>query len=102
MLKSLTRLAATSSWVESGLEATKHEVGAAGLEGPGQVGRLGRHVQAGRHPQARQRLLALEPLLESAEDGHVPLRPEDALEADARQGQILHVTSNDGRQGDLS
>ena len=38
------------------------EVGAAGLERAGQVGRLGRHVQAGRHPHARQRLLRLEPL----------------------------------------
>ena len=76
----------------------QHEVGAAGLEGPGQVGRLGRHVQAGRHPEAGQRLLDLEPLADRAEHGHVPLRPEDPLVADAGQGQILHVTRNHGRQ----
>ncbi len=76
----------------------EHEVGAAGLEGPGQVGRLGGDVQAGRHPQARQRLLVREPLADGPQDGHVPLGPHDPLVADARQRQILHVTRYDGCQ----
>ena len=40
----------------------EQEIGASGLEGPRQVGRLGGDVQAGRHPHAGQRLLVREPL----------------------------------------
>ena len=69
----------------------EHQVGPAGHEGPGQVGRLGRDVQAGRHPQARQRLLGLEPLADRPEHGHVALGPDDPLMAEGRQRQVLHV-----------
>ena len=57
MPKSCTRLAATSSWVESGFERAEDEISAAGLQGDGQVGRLGRDVQAGRHAEALERLV---------------------------------------------
>ena len=74
----------------------EHEVGAAGDEGPGEVGRLGRDVQAGRHPQAGQRLLDLEPLADRPEHGHVALGPDDPLVADRGQAQVFDIAGNRG------
>ena len=85
MPKSCTRLAATSSWVLSGLEAIRHEVGAAGLEGAGQVGGLGGDVQAGRHAQAGERLLLGEAFADAGQDRHVAVGPEDAFLAVRRR-----------------
>ena len=56
-------------------------VGAAGLERPHQVGRLGGHVQAGADAEAGERSLALEPLADQAQDRHLPLRPFDPADA---------------------
>src|SRR5262249_16450455 len=114
VLKSWTRLPAPPAWgrggwlgrsKRAGPTATGGRVGgggqgggAAGQEGPGQVGRLGRHMQAGRHPEARQRLLLLEPLADRPEDRHVPLGPENPTITGLGQSEVLHIRRNDGRQ----
>jgi hypothetical protein len=75
------------------------QVRTAGDQGPGEVGGLGRHVQTGRHPQAGQRLLGVEPLADRAEHGHVSLRPDDPLVADTGQRQVFHVSlDRDGQE----
>ena len=79
-----------------GIGRAEHQVGAAGLERAGQVGRLGRHVQAGRHPHAGQRLLGREPLADGPQHGHVALGPLDSLLAQGGQREVFHVPF-DGR-----
>jgi hypothetical protein len=55
----------------------QHDVRAARLQRPHQVGGLGRHVQAGGDAVAAQRLLALEALPDLGEHGHLPVCPFD-------------------------
>ena len=89
---SATSAAATSSLVESGLRRGQDDLGAAGLERPHQVGRLGRDVEAGADAQAVERPLALEPLADQAQDGHLalrPLDPADALGGEAEVGDVV-------------
>ena len=59
----------------------QHHVGAAGLQGAGQVRGLGRHVQAGGDAVAGERLLALEALADRGQHRHVAVGPLDAAHA---------------------
>ena len=45
------------------------------LQGPHQVGRLARYMQAGRDAQVFERLLLLEALADLAQDRHLKFRP---------------------------
>ncbi len=69
---------------------------AAGLERAHQVGGLGRDVQAGADAQAGERTLALEPLADEAQDGHLALRPLDPSDPLGGETEVRHVV---GRQG---
>ena len=79
-----------------GVRRAKQQVGAAGLERPGQVGRLGGDVQAGRHPHAGQRLIPGEALADRPQDRHVPFGPLHALAAGLGQRQILDIPTRPG------
>ena len=88
---SATSAAATSSLVDSGFEAARYDLGAAGLERPHQVRGLGRDVEARADAQPVERPLALEALADEAQDGHLPLRPLDAADALGREAEIGDV-----------
>ncbi len=70
----------------------QHEVSAASLEGAGEVGGLGGHVQAGRQAQPGERFFLLEALADAGQHGHVAVGPEDAFLARRRQVGVLDVT----------
>ena len=76
----------------------QQQIGASGLERLGQVGGLGRDVQAGRHPHSGQRLFLLEPLANRPQDGHVALGPLDSLSPGFSQRQVFHVPFAGGMQ----
>ena len=69
------------------------DVRAARVERAREVRRLRRHVQAGRDPVPRQRLLALEALADRGEHRHLPVRPGDPPDAFRGERQVLHVVS---------
>ena len=65
---------------------------AAGLERAHQVRRLGRDVEARADAQAVERPVALEPLADQAQDGHLalgPLDPADALGGESEVGDVV-------------
>ena len=69
----------------------EHDLRAAGLERAHEVGRLGRDVQAGADAQAVERPLALEPLADEAQDGHLALGPLDAADALGGEAEVGDV-----------
>ena len=73
------------------VRCAQKQIGPAGLERLGQVGGLGRDVQAGRHPHSGQRFLLLEALANRPQNGHVPLGPVDSLSPGFSQRQIFHI-----------
>ena len=75
------------------VRGAEHDVRAAGLERPRQVGGLGRDVQAGRDAVAGQRLLALEALADRGEHRHLPVGPRDPADALGGEGQVLDVVA---------
>ena len=80
----------------------ERDFGAAGLEGPHQVGGLGGDVEAGRDPDPLEGLLALEPLADQAEDGHLALGPFDApnaLGGEAEVGDVVGGQRGFGHRG---
>ena len=96
---SATSAAATSSLVDSGLEAARYDLRAAGLEGPHQVRGLGRHVEAGPDAQALERPLALEALADEAQDRHLPLGPLDPPDALGREAEVGDVVGGQAAVG---
>ena len=75
----------------------EHDVGAAGLERPHEVGRLGRDVEARPDAQAGERALALEALADEAQDGHLALGPFDAADALGGEAEVGDVVG--GQRG---
>ena len=73
----------------------QHEVGAAGLEGAGEVGGLGGDVQAGRHAQAVERLFLGEALADAGQHRHVAVGPEDALLAAGGELGVFDVVAGE-------
>jgi hypothetical protein len=92
MSYSSTSAAATSSCVESGLDAN-HGVGAARPERAHEVRRLGGHVETRGNAHPRERLLPLEPLADRGEHRHLAVGPLDPALALGGEGEILHVVS---------
>ena len=72
----------------------EHDLGAAGLERAHQVGGLGRDVEARPDAQAVERPLALEPLADEAQDGHLALRPFDAPDALGGEAEVGDVVGD--------
>ena len=64
--------AATSSWVDRGLQPVRCTVGPALPQHQAQVGGLGLQVDGHRHPQAGEGLLLLEAGLNAAQAGMSP------------------------------
>ena len=75
------------------VRGAEDDVGAARLQRAGEVRRLGRDVEAGRDAEPGKRLLALEPLADRREHGHLPVGPLDPPHAFGGERQILHVVS---------
>ena len=73
------------------IRGTECDVGAASLERDHQVGRLGRHVQAGTHPYPGQRPLGGEPLADLPQDRHRTLGPFRPRTARVRESERLHI-----------
>ena len=71
-------------------------LGAAGREGPHQVGGLGGDVEACADAQAREGLLALEPRADQAQHGHLALGPLDAPDALLGEREVGHVMRDVG------
>ena len=94
---SATSAAATSSWVESGLEATRVTSAPPALQRAHEVGGLGGDVQAGADAQARERPLPLEALADEAQDRHLPLRPLDATNTFIHETEVGDVVGRIGR-----
>ena len=69
----------------------EHDLRAARLERPHQVGGLGRDVEARADAQAVERPVALEPLADEAQDGHLALGPFDAADAFGREAEVGDV-----------
>ena len=67
------------------------DLGAAGLERPHQVGRLGGDVEAGADAQPVERALALEALADQAQDGHLALGPFDPADALGGEAEVRDV-----------
>ncbi len=65
-------------------------------EGPHQVRGLGGDVEAGADPDTREGLLALEPLADQAQDGHLPLGPLDAAHALVDKREVGHIVRDMG------
>ena len=72
------------------------DLGAAGLERPHQVRGLGGDVEARPDAQAGEGLLALEPLADQAQDGHLALGPLDAADALLGEREVRHVVRDVG------
>src|ERR1035437_5379529 len=82
----------------SGVVLSRERVGGAqdhvrpaGLEGPDEVCRLSGDMQASGDAPAGQRLLALEPLSDQSQNGHLALGPLDAALALAGKAKIRDV-----------
>ena len=75
----------------------QHDLGATGLERPHEVGGLGRDVQARADAQPLERPVALEPLADEAQDGHLALGPFDAADAFGREAEVGDVMGGQGR-----
>ncbi len=69
-----------------------------GLQGLEEVRGLGGHVQAGSDHEARERPLALEPLADRSQHGHVPVGPGDPLASEAGKARVGYV-GGDGSTG---
>ena len=80
----------------------EHDVGTSGLEGPHQVRRLARDVQARRDAVAGKRLLALEPIADRGQHRHLPVGPLDPVQAFGRKRHVLHIKSPRRRHYSLS
>ena len=77
----------------------EHDLRAAGLERAHQVGRLGRDVEARPDAQAVERPLALEPLADEAQDGHLALGPLDAADALGGEAEVGDVVGGQAAVG---
>ena len=84
------------------VRGAEHDVGTSGLEGPHQVRRLARDVQAGRDAVAGERLLALEPIADRGQHRHLPVGPLDPAQAFGRKRHVLHIESPRRRHNSLS
>ncbi len=69
----------------------QEDVGAPRLQGAGQVGGLGGHVQARRDAQARERALGREALADRSEDRHLPICPLHPHDAVGREAQVVDI-----------
>ncbi len=69
----------------------EHDVGAAVLEGDGQVRRLGGDVEAGRQAQARPAASRGEALADQLEDRHLRAGPLHLEQAAIGQADVLNV-----------
>ena len=69
----------------------ERHVRSARRERPHEVGRLGRHVEAGGDAQALERPLAREALADEPQDRHLPLGPFDAADAFVGEAQVGDV-----------
>ena len=102
---SATSAAATSSWVESGFEAARDDLGAARLEGAHQVGGLGGDVEAGAdrgRPRAAARARTARGSSRRtgiSRSAHVD--PSDALGGEAEVGDVVgrRRATVDGHRG---
>jgi hypothetical protein len=70
---------------------TQGDLGAAGLQGAHQVGRLGGDVQAGRDLQAREGLLLLEAGPDLTQHRHVAVGPLDAQPTLVGEAEVMDV-----------
>ena len=75
------------------IRRAEDDVGAARLQRPHEVRRLGRDVEAGGDAIAGERLLALEALADRREHRHLPVGPLDPPLALRREGEIFHVVA---------
>ena len=91
-----TSAAATSSLVESGLEATSVTSAPPALQRAHQVGGLGGDVEAGADAQAFEGPLHREALTDEAQDRHLPLGPLDAANTFIHQTEVGDVMGRIG------
>src|SRR5439155_8624709 len=77
----------------------ERHLGAGGLERAHEVGGLGRHVEARADAQALERAVALEPLADEAEDGHLALGPVDATNALRSEPEVGDVVGGQAGRG---
>src|SRR5207245_7223020 len=63
-------------------------------ERAGQIGGLGRHMQAGGDPDPREWSLSAESLAYRLDDGHLAIGPLDARATLLGEAEILHVTGD--------
>ena len=76
-----------------GVRCAEHDLGASGDQRPGEVGRLGGHVQAAGHRDPVERPLLLEALADRLQHGHLPIRPLDPALPVVGQGDVGDVVA---------
>ena len=75
------------------VRGAEHRLGAAGDQGAGQVGGLGRHVQAAGQGDPVERPLLLEALADRSQHGHVPVCPFDPSLPVVREADVGDVVA---------